>query len=116
MKHVLIVVMALSWGVSARAEDKSTRAKPPPSTPDVKAASVAHPTAPSHEGVWKPVAAVLGGVRLPAEAVKAVTLKIRGDNYDNYEVTVEGEAHADKGTFTLDTITSLNFVNFPFFL
>ena len=54
------------------------------------------------DGVWKPIAAVLGGVRLPEEAVKAITLKISGDKYD---VTIEGENHSDKGTCTVDTTT-----------
>lgn len=57
----------------------------------------------AHEGTWKPIAAVLGGVRLPDEALKAITLKITGDKY---EVTVAGEPHADKGTCTLDTSTT----------
>lgn len=56
----------------------------------------------SHDGVWKPIAAVLGGVRLPDPALKAITLKIAGENY---EVTVEGEDHSDKGTVTFDTTT-----------
>lgn len=59
----------------------------------------------THEGVWKPIAAVLGGVRLPEPAVKAITLKITGENY---EVTVEGENEPDKGTCTLDTTTNPN--------
>jgi len=57
----------------------------------------------SHEGVWKPIAAVLGGTRLPDESLKAITLKITGANY---EVTVEGEKDSDKGTCTLDTSTN----------
>jgi hypothetical protein len=47
------------------------------------------------DGVWKPIAAVMGGVRLPDAAVKATSLKISGEKY---EVTVEGEDHSDKGT------------------
>ena len=54
----------------------------------------------SRDGVWKPIAAVLGGLKLPDEAVKAITLKIAGDRY---EVTIEGENHSDKGTCTVDT-------------
>jgi len=57
----------------------------------------------AHEGTWKPIAAVLGGVRLPPEAVNAITLKITGDRY---EVTVEGEKEPDKGTCTLDLTTT----------
>ena|SRR5580765_6303608 len=57
----------------------------------------------SRDGVWKPIAAVLGGARLPDEAVKAITLKISGEKYD---VTVEGVNHTDKGTCTVDTTTT----------
>ncbi len=53
--------------------------------------------------VWKPIAAVLGGVRLPDDAVRAITLKVTGGNY---EVTIEGEKEPDKGTITLDTTTT----------
>jgi len=53
-----------------------------------------------HEGVWKPIAAVLSGVRLPDEAVRAITLTITSDHY---EVKVEGEEEPDKGTYTIDT-------------
>jgi beta-glucosidase len=52
------------------------------------------------DGTWKPIAAVLGGARLPDEAVKAITLKLSGDNY---EVTVAGEKEPDKGTCAIDT-------------
>jgi uncharacterized protein (TIGR03067 family) len=58
--------------------------------------------APKHEGVWKPIAAVLGGARLPDAAVQAITLTVRGDTY---EVVIEGESHADKGTYTIDATT-----------
>ena len=51
------------------------------------------------DGVWKPIAAVLAGTRLPDEALQAITLKVSGDSY---EVTVEGEG-PDKGTCTVDT-------------
>jgi uncharacterized protein (TIGR03067 family) len=57
----------------------------------------------SCDGTWQPIAAVLGGVRLPDEAVKAITLKVSGNNY---EVTVEGEKEPDKGTCTIDTTTT----------
>ena len=57
----------------------------------------------SRDGVWKPIAAVLGGLKLPDEAVKAITLKI---TVDKYEVTVGGENHSDKGTCTVDTTTT----------
>lgn len=61
-------------------------------------ATRAHTSA-KHQGVWKPIAAVLGGVRLPESACQAITLTLDGDQY---EVTVEGEAEPDRGTFTLD--------------
>ena len=57
----------------------------------------------SQDGVWKPIAAVLGGVRLPAGALAAITLTISGGNY---EVTVDGEKEPDKGVFTVNTGTS----------
>ena len=55
------------------------------------------------DGVWKPIAAVMGGVRLPDEAVKAITLTIAGEKY---QVTVEGEDSSDKGTCTVDKTTT----------
>jgi uncharacterized protein (TIGR03067 family) len=58
---------------------------------------------PTQDGVWKPIAAVLGGVRVPESALKAITLKIMGASY---EVVVEGEKESDKGTRTLDTSTT----------
>jgi uncharacterized protein (TIGR03067 family) len=57
----------------------------------------------NQDGVWKPIAAVLGGARLPEAALKAITLKIAGSNY---EVTVDGEKEPDKGTWTIDTSTT----------
>lgn len=57
----------------------------------------------THEGVWKPIAAVLGGARLPEPALKAITLTIKGDSY---EVVVDGEKEPDKGTCKLDTSTT----------
>jgi len=56
----------------------------------------------THEGIWKPIAAILGGMRLPPEALEAITLKITGDNY---EVTVAGEG-PDKGTCQRDLSTT----------
>lgn len=55
------------------------------------------------EGVWKPIAAVLGGARLPKESLDAITLRINGTNY---EVTVNGEKEPDRGFSTLDTNAS----------
>lgn len=56
-----------------------------------------------HEGTWKPIAAAIGGIRVPPPALKAITLRITGGNY---EVTVEGEKEPDKGTYTLDLTTT----------
>ena len=55
------------------------------------------------DGVWKPKGAMLGGVLLPPPALNAITLRI---DKDKYEVTVVGEDHSDKGTFTLDETTT----------
>ena len=55
------------------------------------------------DGIWKPKGAMLGGVLLPPPALQAITLKIAKDKY---EVTVDGEDHSDKGTFTLDETTT----------
>jgi uncharacterized protein (TIGR03067 family) len=55
------------------------------------------------EGIWKPIAAVLGGMRLPDNELKAITLIITGASY---EVIVAGEKEPDKGTRTLDTSTT----------
>ena len=90
MKQLLTFV-TISLALVARAEDQKT-----PS-------NGIEENTPTHEGVWKPIAAVLGGQRLPEEAVKAITLKITGDQY---EVTVEGENESDKGTCILDTTTT----------
>jgi len=87
MKPLLILALAAALSFTAHAADKASKPA------DAKA----------HEGVWKPTAAVLGGVRLPDADLKAITLKITGTNY---EVTVEGEKEPDKGTRTLDTSTS----------
>ena len=56
-----------------------------------------------YDGIWKPKGAVLGGVLLPPPALQAIALKI---DKDRYEVTVDGEDHSDKGTFTLDETTT----------
>jgi uncharacterized protein (TIGR03067 family) len=74
---------------------------------DKRPAAAAAPTATTvqgkaHEGVWKPIAAILGGAPMPQPALAAITLKITGENY---EVTIEGEG-PDKGTCILDTSTT----------
>jgi len=98
MKHVFLAVAFASFTATALADDKNTPVKPA----DAAAAkdNEKKPQTKKHEGVWKPIAAVLGGVRLPAEVLSTITLTITGDNY---EVTVEGEKESDKGTCTLDT-------------
>ncbi len=83
MKYLLRLILAALLPLTMCAADKPTNANPT-----------------AHEGTWKPIAAVLGGMRLPDESLKAITLKITGDKY---EVTVEGEPHSDRGTCILDT-------------
>lgn len=53
-----------------------------------------------HQGVWKPIAAWLNGKRLPKEALDRTTVTIEGSNYT---VTVAGEDHDHRGTFSVDT-------------
>lgn len=53
----------------------------------------------THQGTWKPIAAVLLGKRLPKADLDKITLKIDGDQYT---VAVEGEEKSDHGTFTVD--------------
>ncbi|MBI4661323.1 MAG: TIGR03067 domain-containing protein [Verrucomicrobia bacterium] len=88
MKHAIITLLIAAFALLANAADKGTNPK-----------SDAHP----QDGVWKPIAAVLGGAKLPKPALDAITLRVSGTNY---EVTVEGEQHSDKGTRTLDTTTT----------
>ncbi len=90
MNHARILILAAVLPLAMRADDKQVAS-------DAKAGVI------TQEGVWKPIAAVLGGARLPEPALKAITLKITGGHY---EVTVEGEKEPDKGTCTLDTSTS----------
>lgn len=52
-----------------------------------------------HDGIWKPKGALLGGNLLPPQALKAITMTVKGDTY---EVHVEGEDHVDKGTAARD--------------
>ena len=85
MRHTIILILAVVLPVTMHAADE------------------AKDNATNQDGVWKPIAAVLGGVRLPDPALKAITLKITGTDY---EVTDEGEQHSDKGTRTLDTTTT----------
>ena len=100
MKHSLIALMIVSFACLAQAQDKDASNGPVKTAPNAEKSGVPNPDARAHEGVWKPIAAVLGGVRLPEDAVKAITLKITDGNY---EVTIEGEKKPDKGICTLDT-------------
>lgn len=50
-------------------------------------------------GAWKPAGAMLGGEKLTRDQLNKITLTL---NEGAYEVVVEGEPHADKGTVTLD--------------
>jgi len=89
MKHLVLLLTTL-LALTLRI-DAQPAATPPPAGPY------------SQDGIWKPIAAILGGARLPEPALKAITLKITGTNY---VVSVEGEPQADKGTCTLDTTTT----------
>ncbi len=79
MKHPVIVTLTISFALFAFAAEQDTNFKP---------------SAAAHEGVWKPVAAVLGGAKLPQTSLDSITLKISGISY---EVTIVGE-QSDKGT------------------
>ena len=98
MKLLLIAAIAASLSYTADAAEKGTPAKPG----DAKPGKAAPDDSKATQGVWKPIAAVLGGVRLPDDALKTITLKITGDNY---EVTIDGEK-PDKGTCTHDLSTN----------
>ena len=71
--------------------------------PTSKTTSAVEAEIKAHEGVWKPVSAIMGGRRIPPPALKEITLKITGDKY---EVTADTEAHADKGYSVLDPAAS----------
>ena len=87
-----------AWAVRAQVKPVPGTANAAGSTP-----SDTKNNAFSHDGTWKPIAAVLGGVRLPEDAVKAITLKVADGNY---LVNIEGEKEPDIGTVTIDTTTS----------
>ena len=57
---------------------------------------------PTHIGVWKPTSGFLGGNKLPDAFLKAMTLKLTAQNY---EVRVQGQEEADKGTYTVNGST-----------
>src|SRR5688572_23952087 len=87
----LIAAAALVPFIASAAET-SVPAETAPSAP---AASAQEKLPYDTDGTWKPIAAVMGGVRLPKEAVDAITLRVYGENY---EVIVAGEKEPDKGT------------------
>jgi uncharacterized protein (TIGR03067 family) len=103
MKHLLVLIVVFSSSITIRAQEPEAADGQARSAADVPVTGKPDAELAKHQGVWKPIAAVLGGARIPTDAVKTITLKISGQNY---EVTVEGEDHADKGTFTLDTTTT----------
>jgi uncharacterized protein (TIGR03067 family) len=96
MKHLSIITLAASLTFTSCAAEKDP--KPTVATPKVAAVD-----AKAMDGAWRPIAAVLGGVRLPDAALQAITLKVNGTNY---EVTVTGEKEPDRGTCTLDPNTT----------
>lgn len=99
IKQVLVLIL-VAHTVAVSAADESPADKLKPTEPKGGSAKT---NAYTQEGVWKPIAAVLGGVRLPKAALDAITLKTCGDSY---EVTDAGEDHDDKGTYKLDLSTS----------
>jgi uncharacterized protein (TIGR03067 family) len=101
MKHIHIFILAAALPLTVRAADKTAAVTA--NAAESKPSDGAKTNATTHEGIWKPIAGVLGGEPLPPDALKAITLKITGEKY---EVTVAGESEADKGTCTLDTSTN----------
>lgn len=92
------IFLALIFSTAAlNAADESTDKTKPPKP------SLAQTNAYTQDGIWKPIAAVLGGVRLPKASLDAITLKISGEQY---EVVDANEDHNDKGAFKLDTGSS----------
>jgi len=76
MKHKLITLIIVVSAGLAHAADPSTNPK-----------SVVYP----QDGVWKPIAAVLGGAKLPQPALDAITLRVSGTEFPK-------EFKAPKGT------------------
>jgi uncharacterized protein (TIGR03067 family) len=103
MNHLLITIATVSFTLSVWVAGEEISGKPTEPANIKQNAGKPDPGAPPRDGVWKPIAAVMGGVRLPQPALQAITLKISGANY---EVTVEGEKEPDKGTCTYDETTT----------
>ena len=89
MKHLLTLLLILLKVPLGIAADPATT----PVTDDSKLLN----------GKWTPIAAIIGGIKLPADDLKKITLTLSGDSY---EVAVVGEDHVDKGTATRDTTTT----------
>jgi uncharacterized protein (TIGR03067 family) len=88
MKQVIITLWTAAFALLTNAADQGTNPNPD-----------AHP----QDGVWKPVAAVMGGAKLPKPALDAIKLTVSGANY---EVVVRCEKEPDRGTRTLDESTN----------
>ena len=86
MKNTLILIFILVGAFCASAADDPAKAK-------------------THQGVWKPIAASMLGKRVPKVELDKITVTI---DAGKYVVTVDGEDHDDKGTFTIDTSTTPN--------
>lgn len=89
MKHLLTLLLILLKVPLFFAADRS--------------ATVANEDSKLLNGKWTPIAAIIGGIKLPADDLKKITLTLSGDSY---EVAVVGEDHVDKGTATRDTTTT----------
>jgi uncharacterized protein (TIGR03067 family) len=76
--------------VEYRRNDDKAASKPTNAAEDAK----------RQNGIWKPAGAILGGEKLKREELNKITLTIKDGDY---EVVVDGEPHADKGTVSLDT-------------
>lgn len=98
MKAILSILILALLATGGHADDADANRKSPGAR-DTKTMDF------QFDGIWKPKGAMLSGVLLPPPALKAITLEIQqGD----YKVTVEGEDHSDKGTFTLDDSVTPN--------
>ena len=86
MKHMLLALVILSQVVLVSAADKAGSR-----------------SSDQMQGRWKPIAAVLGGVKLEKPDLDAITVTIKEDAY---EVFVAVENRTDKGTFTIDETTT----------
>ena len=89
MKHLLTLLLILLKVPLSFAADRS--------------ATMANEDSKLLNGKWTPIAAIIGGIKVPADDLKKITLTLSGDSY---EVAVVGEDHVDKGTATRDTTTT----------